>query len=108
VPLAVGASALATLLGVTRLGPAGVLLALASGALASGLGYVVWYAALRGLTATRAAIVQLSVPPLAAAGGVLVLGEDFSSRLVVASFLILGGIALAVLGHRRGSTAGAR
>ena len=84
-----------------RISPAGALLALASGALASGLGYAVWYAALRGLSATRAAIVQLSVPPLAAAGGVLVLGESFSARLVIASVLILGGIALAVLGHAR-------
>jgi len=75
--------------------------ALASGALTSGLGYAVWYAALRGLTATRAAIVQLSVPPLAAAGGVLLLGEILTPRLVLASVLILGGIAVAVLGHRR-------
>jgi drug/metabolite transporter (DMT)-like permease len=101
VPLAVGASALSAWLGATHLAPAGALLALASGALASGLGYVVWYAALRGLTATRAAIVQLSVPPLAAAGGVLVLGENLSARLLVASLLILGGIALAVASHRR-------
>ena len=85
----------------TRLTLAGVLLAIASGALTSGLGYAVWYAALRGLSATRAAIVQLSVPPLAALGGVLVLGEDVSLRLVLASVLILGGIALAILGHRR-------
>ena len=76
-------------------------LALASGAIASGLGYAVWYAALRGLTATRAAIVQLSAPPLAAGGAVVFLGESFSRRLLVASVLILGGIALAVLGHRR-------
>lgn len=101
VPLALSVSGLGALLGVTRLSPAGMLLAFASGALASGLGYAVWYAALRGLTATRAAIVQLSVPPLTAAGGVLVLGEPFSTRLVVASLLILGGIALAMLGHRR-------
>ena len=100
-PLTLGASALAALLGVAHVDRAGVLLALASGALTSGLGYAVWYAALRGLTATRAAIVQLSVPPLAAAGGVLVLGEAFSARLAVASLLILGGIALAVLGRAR-------
>lgn len=103
VPLALCASVLALSLGVTRLDAVGALLAVASGALASGLGYAIWYAALRGLTATRAAIVQLSVPPLAAAGGVLVLGEDFSARLVTASCLILGGIALAVLGSRRRS-----
>jgi drug/metabolite transporter (DMT)-like permease len=103
VPLALGACGLGALVGGMRLGTAGVLLALASGVLASGLGYAVWYAALRGLTATRAAIVQLSVPPLAAAGGALVLGESFSLRLVVASLLVVGGIALAVIGHHRGS-----
>jgi drug/metabolite transporter (DMT)-like permease len=101
VPLALAASAVAALLGGARVSPLGVSLALGSGALASGLGYAVWYAALRGLTATRAAIVQLSVPPLAAAGGVLLLGERLSARLLVASVLILGGIALAVLGRRR-------
>jgi drug/metabolite transporter (DMT)-like permease/GNAT superfamily N-acetyltransferase len=100
-PLALGAGVLSALIGAPHLAPTGALLALASGALASGLGYVVWYAALRGLSATRAAIVQLSVPPLAAAGGVLGLGESFSSRLLVAGLLILGGIALAVVGHRR-------
>lgn len=72
----------------------GVVLAIASGALTSGLGYVVWYAALPGLTALRAATVQLSVPPLAAAGGVLLLAEAVSMRLVLASAAILGGIAL--------------
>jgi drug/metabolite transporter (DMT)-like permease len=101
VPLALGASAVAVALGAAHATPTGLALALASGALASGLGYAVWYAALRGLTATRAALVQLSVPPLAAAGGVLLLGETFSPRLLVASVLILGGIALAVGGHRR-------
>lgn len=100
-PLALAASALALALGVARLDAAGVLLALASGGLASGLGYALWYAALPGLSATRAAIVQLSVPPLAAVGGVSLLGETFSPRLLVASLLILGGIALAVLGHSR-------
>jgi drug/metabolite transporter (DMT)-like permease len=101
VPLALATSAAFGLLAATRLTPAGVLLAVASGAVTSGLGYAVWYAALRGLTATRAAIVQLSVPPLAALGGVLVLGEQVSLRLVLASVLILGGIALAIAGHRR-------
>ena len=85
----------------TRVDAAGVSLALASGAITSGLGYAVWYAALRGLSATRAALVQLSVPPLAAAGGVLFLGESFSPRLLAASALILGGIGLAIAGHRR-------
>lgn len=104
-PLALSACAVGAFLAATRLDVTGVLLALASGALASGLGYAAWYAALRGLTTTRAAIVQLSVPPLAAIGGALVLGEGFPLRLVVSSLLIVGGIALAVLGHRRRSTA---
>lgn len=76
--------------------PRGVLLAVASGALTSGLGYVIWYAALRGLTATTAGIVQLAVPALAAAGGVLFLGERATARLGLAGALILGGVALAV------------
>jgi drug/metabolite transporter (DMT)-like permease len=80
---------------------AGALLAVASGAVASGLGYAAWYAALRGLTATRAALVQLAVPPLAALGGVAVLGEEISLRLLLAAAAILGGIALAVAGGRR-------
>jgi len=105
VPLALLTSALFGVLAPTRLTLTGVLLALASGALTSGLGYAVWYAALRGLSATRAAIVQLSVPPLAALGGVLVLGERASLRLWLASALILGGIALAILGHRRSRNA---
>jgi drug/metabolite transporter (DMT)-like permease len=99
-PLALGASALAALLGAGRLDALGAGLAVASGALASGLGYAVWYAALRGLSATRAAIVQLAVPPLAAAGGVVLLGESFSGRLATASVLVLGGIGLAVLSGR--------
>lgn len=101
VPFALATSAAFGLLGTTHLTFAGALLALASGGLTSGLGYAVWYAALRGLSATRAAIVQLSVPPLAALGGALTLGETVSLRLVLASVLILGGIALAVAGHRR-------
>jgi drug/metabolite transporter (DMT)-like permease len=77
----------------------GVGLAVASGAVTSGLGYVVWYAALRRLTALRAAAVQLSVPLLAAGGGVLLLGEAFTARLALAALAILGGIGL-VLGSR--------
>jgi drug/metabolite transporter (DMT)-like permease len=77
----------------------GVGLAIASGALTSGLGYVVWYAALRRLTALRAAVVQLSVPLIAAVGGVLLLGEAFTLRLGLAALAILGGIGL-VLGSR--------
>ena len=75
----------------------GVLLATLSGALASGVGYVIWYTALRGLTTTRAAIVQLSVPVIAAWSGVLFLAENISARLLIAAALILGGIGLSVL-----------
>ena len=79
----------------------GVLLALGSGAITSGLGYVLWYTALRHLTATRAAIVQLMVPVLAGGGGVLFLGETISFRLVLSGAVVLGGIALALTGGRR-------
>jgi drug/metabolite transporter (DMT)-like permease len=84
-----------------HLSPLGILLALLSGAVASGLGYVIWYTALAGLTTTQAAIVQLSVPVLAAWGGVAFLAEDISLRLVLAAALILGGIALAISGRRK-------
>ena len=77
--------------------PTGAALAVASGAISSGLGYVVWYAALPGLSALRAATVQLSVPPLAAAGGVLLLSEAMSMRLLQASAAILGGVAVVLL-----------
>jgi drug/metabolite transporter (DMT)-like permease len=80
-------------------------LAVASGALASGLGYVVWYAALKGLTTTRAAIVQLSVPVLAAIGGVLFLSEDITYRLVISSIVVLGGVAVAIWGRDYASRA---
>jgi drug/metabolite transporter (DMT)-like permease len=76
--------------------PHGVMLAVASGALASGVGYAIWYAALRGLTATRAATVQLSVPVIAAIGGVLLLNEGVTVRLLVSAAMILGGIGIAL------------
>ena len=79
---------------------AGAGLALASGVLTSGLGYAVWYAALRGLAPTLAATVQLSVPAIAAAGGVLLLGEAPTARLALASAALLGGIAVVVLARR--------
>jgi drug/metabolite transporter (DMT)-like permease len=87
-------------LGEIHLSARGVMLAIASGALASGLGYVIWFAALRGLSASAAASVQLSVPLLAACGGVIWLGERFTWRLALASVLILGGIALVL--HSKG------
>lgn len=81
----------------------GIALAVSSGALASGVGYALWYAALPALGATRAAIVQLLVPVLAATAGVLVLGETVSPRLVACGLTILGGVALALT--RRGARA---
>ena len=73
----------------------------ASGALASGLGYSLWYLALPRLGAVRAALVQLLVPVLTAVAGILVLGEHPSLRLLCAGPLILGGVGFAVLGSRR-------
>lgn len=87
-----------------QISPQGVSLAIASGAIASGLGYAAWYTALRGLAASHAATVQLSVPVLAAIGGVVLLSEPMSMRLIVAAFATLGGVAL-VLNQRAVGTA---
>ncbi len=78
----------------------GVLFAVLSGALASAIGYTAWYGALRGLTALRAASVQLSVPVLAAIAGALFLHEPLTARLVLASVAMLGGIALVLFNKR--------
>jgi drug/metabolite transporter (DMT)-like permease len=75
----------------------GLILATASGSLASGIGYVIWYAALKGLPASRAATVQLSVPVIAAIGGVIFLSEQVTFRLAAASIATLGGIALVLM-----------
>jgi len=98
VPLAVGA-ALAWL-PVLTLTPMGFLWAALSGSITSGVGYVIWYAALRGLTATRAAIVQLAVPVLAAVGGIAVLSEAITLRLIISAVVILGGVGLALSRHK--------
>lgn len=74
----------------------GLLWAVLSGAVTSGLGYVFWYTALPGLGSIRAAVVQLTVPVLAAAGGVLLLGETLSQRLLVSAAAVLVGVALAL------------
>ncbi|HKD42998.1 MAG TPA: DMT family transporter [Myxococcaceae bacterium] len=79
-----------------HLSTAGTGLAVTSGALASGVGYSFWYAALPSLTATRAAAVQLSVPVLAAVGAILLLGETLAPRLVIAGMAILVGVWLAI------------
>ena len=72
----------------------GILLAMLSGSVTSGLGYVIWFAALKNLTASRAATVQLSVPAIAAIGGLFVLSEPITLRLIIASVATLGGIAI--------------
>lgn len=79
----------------------GVALALFSGTIASSLIYMIWYAALKGLTSTRAAIAQLSVPALAAIGGIVFMSESLSVRFVTASVMILGGVAIAVASRQR-------
>ncbi len=77
----------------------GFVLAVLSGAIASGVGYTVWYAALKHHTSTRAAVLQLAVPVIAAFGGILLLAEEATSRLLIAATLILGGIALTIFGR---------
>lgn len=101
VPLAV-----VPLLGVLAVGDVsvdgkGAAFAVASGAVASGMGYALWYAVLPHLTAARAASVQLSVPVITALGAVLVLGEGISLRLTLASLAVLGGIGLVIAGRRK-------
>lgn len=80
--------------GSLQLSVRGFILAILSGALASGVGYSVWYAALKYHSATRAAVLQLAVPIIAAFGGILLLAESAGIRLLIASILILGGIGL--------------
>lgn len=77
--------------------PVGIGYAVASGALTSGIGYMIWYAVLPSLRATTAGVVQLSVPPLAALGGVVFLVEQPSLRLLLATVTVLGGIALVIV-----------
>lgn len=107
--IAAPAALLAALLipGAMHAGARGLLLAALSGTIASGVGYAAWYAALPRLTSTRAATLQLAVPVLAAAGAVAWLGERVSTRLVLASIAILGGVALALAGAQKRSPDGA-
>lgn len=78
----------------------GVFMGILSGSLASGTGYVIWYTALKGLTASRAAIVQLTVPVIAALGGLLFLNEPLSLRLVLSGTIILAGVFMAMASGR--------
>lgn len=77
----------------------GAWLAVASGAITSGLGYAIWYRVLPQLQATQAATVQLSVPVIAAGGGILLLQEPLTPRLILAGITVLGGIALVIKGR---------
>jgi len=77
----------------------GILLAIISGGITSGIGYTIWYTALGGLSATLAAVVQLSVPVIAALGGVIFVSEQISMRLTLSALLILGGILMVILGR---------
>lgn len=81
-----------------NLSPEGILLALISGAITSGLGYTIWYIALGGLSSTQAAVIQLSVPVIAAIGGVIFVSEPITTRLIIAATIVLSGILMVVLG----------
>lgn len=98
IPLA----ALLALIFFTKLevAPKGLLLACVSGAITSGLGYAIWYTALRGLTATNGAIIQLTAPVIAALTGVMFLGETLSAPILLGGGLILAGVATAILAKR--------
>lgn len=89
-----------------RLDTVGIAFAILSGALASGVGYVIWYTALPSLKAASAATVQLAVPVLTAAGGILLLGEPLTIRFMLASLAVLGGIALVVIAPRQPAAQG--
>ena len=82
----------------------GAILAILSGAVTTGLGYAVWYSALRGLTATRAALVQLLVPVITVTGGVVFLREPLSPRVLLSAAIVIGGIALALTANERTPT----
>jgi drug/metabolite transporter (DMT)-like permease len=77
----------------------GIILAAISGSITSGIGYTLWYTALRGLSATQAAVVQLSVPVIAGFGGVVFVSEQISLRLTLSALLTLGGILMVILGR---------
>ncbi len=98
IPMAAAALAVIWGIGKPHASWSGVVIAATSGAITSALGYAIWYSALRGLRTSLAAIVQLSVPVLAAVSGVILLGEPMTWRLVLASGAILGGVALALFG----------
>lgn len=85
--------------------PIGLLLAVVSGTVTSGLGYALWYAVLPDLPVTVAAVAQLTVPIIALAAGVTLLGESATLRIAIASVLVLGGVGLSVVARQRSSPA---
>ncbi|MEH6624831.1 MAG: DMT family transporter [Motiliproteus sp.] len=86
-------------IGQSDLSSHGIVLAMLSGGLASGIGYSIWYTALRGLSSSSAAVLQLLVPVIAAIGGVIFVGEELTLSLAVSATLILGGVALVIAGR---------
>ena len=101
VPMVAAMVAISFVVEHPHLSTTGVAAAIASGGVTSGIGYVIWYRALSRLTAVQAASVQLTVPVIAAAGGILFLSERLTLRVVGAAALILGGIGLAIYEHAR-------
>ncbi len=93
-------SIIALVLAMSSVSTYGVALALTSGVVTSGMGYVIWYKVVPMLTTTQAAVVQLLVPLLAALGGVIFIGEQFTVRLALASLLILGGVVLSIFAKK--------
>lgn len=81
----------------------GIILALISGAITSGLGYALWYRVLAQLTSVQAALVQLSVPAIAAGGGIALMGEPLTLRYIVCSAMIISGIGLSIFAKDRRS-----
>ncbi|WP_194089484.1 DMT family transporter [Vibrio hibernica] len=79
----------------------GILLAITSGAITSGIGYSLWYVALRGLSATQAGVIQLLVPVIAALGAVIFIAEPITPTFIIASIMILGGIFLVILQSKK-------
>ncbi|MFJ4348961.1 DMT family transporter [Pseudomonas sp. NPDC089401] len=96
-PLLLVLGGVMALLACTHVTPVGLLFAMASGVLASGAGYAVWYGVVKQVSAQQAATMQLSVPVIATLGGVVLIGEPMSLRLLAASLVVLGGVALALL-----------
>ena len=106
VPMMLALATAAWLNEAPQISTRGLVLGVICGAITSGVGYAIWYAALRGLTATRAATVQLAVPVLAALAGVLFQGETISVQKAVSAALILGGIGLAIASRATATPSG--